>query len=193
MSYFIIIQYSLATIHIVDHARYHHSHHTYSCCYYSIQYSYASCFTLVNWFSIQSLLGEIEGFELFAARALATVNQTEKFLFAGICIAILFNELFNGQITTSNSDNNLVLFNFHKDSLFTILVDALRFSLELHMISEFNWSIVDVFSKSSVNWIVFDWMVDKDIRWHVLCIGLQLVNHILKMLNFQFSLFKLLE
>jgi hypothetical protein len=81
--------------------------------------------TLATCFAIQSLLGEIESFELFAARTLATVNQTEKFLFAGICVAILLNELFNGQITTSNSDNNLVLLDFHEDSLLAILINTL--------------------------------------------------------------------
>jgi len=99
---------------------------------------------------------------------------------------VLVKELIDGEVTSTNTDVDLVLVNSDGDSLGTELVNTVGLShehdLQLLSVGE----VVDVLGKSDVNGVSLDWDVDGDA-------GLQVNDVLLQGVNLELSGLKALE
>ena len=99
---------------------------------------------------------------------------------------ILIKELINGEVTSTNTDVDLVFVNSDSDSLGSELVDTIGLShehdLQLLSVGE----VVDVLSKSNINSVSLNWDVDGDA-------GLQVDDVLLEGVNLELSRLKAFE
>lgn len=93
---------------------------------------------------LSHLLGEVEGLVLFAL--LSSIYKAVHLLFGRVCsssIAVLLYELFNQEVATADTDNDLIFLNLHENSFLAVFIDTLTFSLKAHLISDFEWHAID--------------------------------------------------
>jgi hypothetical protein len=83
-------------------------------------------------------------------------------VFSSLLITILFDKLFDSQVTTSNSDDDPIALNLHEDSLPSILVVTFRLTDEMKLGPHLLGLGVDVTGQFLVNRVVSYWLVDKD-------------------------------
>jgi len=99
---------------------------------------------------------------------------------------VLVQELINGEVTSSDSDVDLVLVNSDSDSLGSELVDTIRLShehdLQLLSVGE----VVDVLSKSDIDLVSLDGNVDSDS-------GLEVNDVLLQGVDLELGLLEALE
>ena len=99
---------------------------------------------------------------------------------------VLVQELIDGEVTSTNTDVDLVLVNSDSDSLGSELVDTIGLShehdLQLLSVGE----VVDVLSKSNINSVSLNWDVDGDA-------GLQVDDVLLEGVNLELSRLKAFE
>ena len=100
--------------------------------------------------------------------------------------SILVEELIDGEVSTADTDVDLILHDSNGDSTGAKLVDTLALSEEhdLHLLSL--WVVVDELSQSHIDLIISEWYVDA----HPLS---QFDYVLLQLVDFFIGLFKLLE
>jgi hypothetical protein len=86
--------------------------------------------------NIGLVLVEVEGLEGLLTLAVTSVHPVVDALLSGF-IAILVDKLIYRQVTSSYSDNNVVLLNFHEHPLSSVFVNSLGFADEIHVLSGF--------------------------------------------------------
>ena len=104
----------------------------------------------------------------------------------------MLNELLDCKVASSNSYDDLVLLYLHEDSLLAILIDALRLSLESHLVSHFIWHVIDEESQLLIQDVIFHWMIDEGILWDVSVVS-HLNDDFVKSFNLKVSLFEMLK
>ena len=107
------------------------------------------------------LLSEIEGLKFLTALARTSINEPIEVLSVLFCVTVLVYKFFNSKVASSYSNNDLVSFNFHEDSLLTILVNALWFSYKVHLLSKLRRSSINILSKFDINRVVLHRLIDK--------------------------------
>ncbi len=86
---------------------------------------------------INRLLSEVECLEVFASRAVASVDEAEEFFLLRLTIslvsvgrayAVLVDEFFDGEVASSNPNDDLVFLDLHEYALLAVLVNAFLLS-----------------------------------------------------------------
>ena len=128
----------------------------------------------------QRFLCKIESFEIFRPLTISIIDKSIKlFLCHILSFTVLVYEFFDSEITTSNSYNYLIIFYFHKYSLFSILIHSFRLSHKVHLSFLLRRSIIYVLSQLFVDWIIFERFVYAQQISRVMAIRFQLMNNLL--------------
>ena len=99
---------------------------------------------------------------------------------------VLVQELINGEISSSDSDLDVVLLHLHSDSLGSELIHSFRLSHEHDLEFGSLWVVVNEFSQFLVHGILLHWDVNGD--------SLLQVNYVLlESLNLSLSILQLLQ
>ena len=107
-----------------------------------------------------------------------------KFLKLNRCV--LVQEFVNWKITSSNTDLDIVVFDFNCYSLGTKLIDTLWLSHEHDLELGSLWVIVDELSQLLVNRVFLNWNINSNSLF-------QVNNVLFKGLNFRFCILQLLQ
>ena len=109
-------------------------------------------------------------------------------------VSMLLDRLFSQWTSCNNCliEDDLVLLYLHEDSLLAILIDALRLSLESHLVSHFIWHVIDEESQLLIQDVIFHWMIDEGILWDVSVVS-HLNDDFVKSFNLKVSLFEMLK
>jgi len=108
------------------------------------------------------MLSEVECFEVFTALTLAAVHEACNFLVLVLATTTVnLDKLVQGQVSTSDSDNDGVALGLHKDPLPVQPVHTWTLALEAHSLTHLHWLRVDVGCQSTVDRVILDRFIDE--------------------------------
>ena len=143
----------------------------------------------------QGLLSEVEGLKVLATVAVSAIYQPKEAALGRICvapcIAVLLNEFFDREVTSTDPDDDLIFLDLHEHSFLAVLVNTLGFSLKAHLVADIVGHVVDEISQLLIQGIVLYWVIDECIFRDV-GIVFQLDDDVVESLDLPISIFQVL-